>query len=189
MSRHEKFRDRRDRVSLINYIHWKVSPEVRKLSPRTDSSPELVRACDCASWFAASGNCDTASVHRADSISYQARPWAACCTIHRRNSRRGSPCPLTQRAPFLRCWRRGFELAWCLKRFSILFKVLMKKLNRNFTFLASSALRCEEMMIIVHAVNLVVDIDREWNAIKAFIAHATSEASRVIRFSHCVQNL
>lgn len=172
------------RVSLIEFSE-NCLMRFRKFSPRTDSSPEPVQACDCESLFAASDNCGTASaLPLSDSIFCRARRLAACCTIRRRNSRRESPCPSTQRARFPQCWRRGSEPAWYLKIFSTLFDAPRGKVLSNFTFLASSAFGRKEVMVIVDTVNLVVDINRERHAIKAFIAHATTEASRMIRLAH-----
>jgi len=44
-------------------------------------------------------------------------------------------------------------------------------------------------VIIVDAVDLIVDIDRERNTVQAFIAHATPEAARMIGFAHRLQYL
>lgn len=45
------------------------------------------------------------------------------------------------------------------------------------------------MMIVVDAINFIVDIDRERDAIKTFVANATAKASRMIRLAHGVKNL
>lgn len=60
---------------------------------------------------------------------------------------------------------------------------------KQITLFASSALRREQMMIIVDAINLVVNINREGNTIEAFIADTTAETSGVIRLAHRVKNL
>ena len=61
--------------------------------------------------------------------------------------------------------------------------------SREITFLASGALRSKQMMIIIDAINLVVYINSKWNAIKALVANTATEAARMIRFSHGMQNL
>jgi hypothetical protein len=44
-------------------------------------------------------------------------------------------------------------------------------------------------VVIVDAVDLIVDINRERNAVEALIAHATPEAARMIGFAHRLQYL
>lgn len=44
-------------------------------------------------------------------------------------------------------------------------------------------------MVIVYTIDLIVNIDRKGNAIETFVAHATPEAARVIRFAHGLQYL
>ena len=44
-------------------------------------------------------------------------------------------------------------------------------------------------VIVLHTVDLVVHIDREWNAVQALVTHAAPEASGVIRLSDGLQYL
>lgn len=57
------------------------------------------------------------------------------------------------------------------------------------TFLATGTFRGEEMVVVVDAINFVVNVDREGHSVEAFVAHATAEAAGVIRFAHRVQDL
>lgn len=44
-------------------------------------------------------------------------------------------------------------------------------------------------MIIIDAVNLIINVNCEWNSVKTFITYAASEASRMIRLAHGMKNL
>lgn len=44
-------------------------------------------------------------------------------------------------------------------------------------------------MVIVDAVDFIVNVNRERHAVEAFVAHATSEAARMIGFAHRLQYL
>jgi hypothetical protein len=63
------------------------------------------------------------------------------------------------------------------------------KLQNLLTFLASSTFGSKQMMIIVDTVNFVVYINCKGNAVEAIVTHTATEASGVVRFTHCVQNL
>lgn len=61
--------------------------------------------------------------------------------------------------------------------------------TKTLTFLTTGTFRGEEMVVVVDAINFIVNIDREGHSVEAFVAHATAEAAWVIRFAHCVQDL
>lgn len=44
-------------------------------------------------------------------------------------------------------------------------------------------------MIIIDAVNLIINVDSERNAIQTFVAHTTPETTRMVRFAHGLQYL
>lgn len=44
-------------------------------------------------------------------------------------------------------------------------------------------------MIIVYAINLVVSVYGEWHSVQTLVADAASEAARMIRLAHRLQNL
>lgn len=44
-------------------------------------------------------------------------------------------------------------------------------------------------MVIADAVNLIIHVNREWNAVETITASATAKAARVVRLSHCLQDL
>lgn len=44
-------------------------------------------------------------------------------------------------------------------------------------------------VIIVDTVNLVVNVNREGNTVKALVAHAAPETARVVRLAHGLQDL
>lgn len=44
-------------------------------------------------------------------------------------------------------------------------------------------------MVIINAIDFVIDVDRERNTVKALVADATSEAPWVIGFAHRLQYL
>lgn len=48
------------------------------------------------------------------------------------------------------------------------------------TFLATGTFRGEEMVVVVDAVNFVVNVHREGHSVEAFVAHATAEATGMI---------
>lgn len=64
-------------------------------------------------------------------------------------------------------------------------------LKKNFfwellTFSTSCTFRGINLMIIINTVNFIVNIHCKWNSVKTFVAHAASEATRMIRFAHCL---
>lgn len=62
-------------------------------------------------------------------------------------------------------------------------------LNRRDSLPAGRAFGREHSVIIVHAVNLVVNVDCEGNAIETLVAHATPKATWMIRLAHRLQYL
>lgn len=44
-------------------------------------------------------------------------------------------------------------------------------------------------VVIGHTIDFVVDVDGEWYTIQAFVTNATTEASRMVRLPHGLQNL
>lgn len=59
----------------------------------------------------------------------------------------------------------------------------------ELTLLATSTFWCKQMVIIVNAIDFIVQIHSEWNAIEAIVANATAKASGMIGFSHGMQDL
>ena len=44
-------------------------------------------------------------------------------------------------------------------------------------------------MVVCHAEDAVVDVDREGNAVQALVTATTAEAARVVRLAHRLQDL
>lgn len=65
----------------------------------------------------------------------------------------------------------------------------MIKIAIVFTFATTGTLWRVHTVIVVDAIDLVVHINCEWNAVEALVADTTAEASRMIRFSHRLKNL
>lgn len=53
-----------------------------------------------------------------------------------------------------------------------------------FTVSAGGALGREHAMVIVDAVDLVVDVDGERDAVQALVAHAAPETTRMVGLPH-----
>lgn len=56
--------------------------------------------------------------------------------------------------------------------------------TKIYTFSTACALRRKHTVIIIDAVYLIVRIDGERDAVQTFIAHATTEATGMIRLAH-----
>ena len=61
-------------------------------------------------------------------------------------------------------------------------------LHRCDALTTGRTLGSKDPMEVVHTVDLVVKVNRERNAIQAFITDATTEATRMEGFSNCLQN-
>lgn len=61
--------------------------------------------------------------------------------------------------------------------------------NSPLTLSTAGALWGVHPMVVVDAVNLIIHVHCEWHPVQTLIAHAATEATRVIRFAHRLKDL
>jgi len=61
---------------------------------------------------------------------------------------------------------------------------LVGALDWSNTGVANIANRSKNSMKVINAIDLVVEVNSEWNSIKTFIAHTTAKAPWMIKLTH-----